>query len=303
MSTDPETQPPADEAASRQRPTTWITAPNSTVVVGENALRYRDLGPDCGVPLLLLAHLGATLDEWDPRFVDALAHDRRVIAVDLPGVGGSTGRVPGSVAEMARAVEEFGAAFGLSQFDLLGFSLGGFIAQQVALDAPHLVRRLVLAGTGPAGGRGIDRRTGGAYIYWDMIRGAAARTDAKEFLFFPRTRTGKAAAAAYLARLGERVMDRDDPITVRSFRRQIAAIRAWGSAAAQDLSRISAPTLIGNGEHDRMVPAMLSDDMHARIPDSTLIVYPESGHGGVFQYGDEFVAAVREHLDGGARGR
>ncbi|MFD9360134.1 alpha/beta fold hydrolase [Streptomyces sp. NPDC060031] len=285
------------ESNVRPRPTTWATAPNRRIIVGSNTLVYRDLGPENGVPLVLLAHLGATLDEWDPRFVDALARERRIVALDLPGVGGSTGRVPGTVAAMARAAEGFVAALGLPQMDLLGFSLGGFVAQQVALDAPGLVRRLVLAGTGPARGAGIDRPTGGAYVYWDMARATMARTDAKEFLFFPRPPAGKAAAKAYLARLRERVTDRDDPITLSSFHHQITAIRGWGRAEPQDLSRIGAPTLIANGDHDRMVPTELSHDMHARIPGSTLIIYPGSGHGGVFQYGDEFVDAVRAHLD------
>ncbi|MFL1898811.1 alpha/beta fold hydrolase [Streptomyces tauricus] len=285
------------ESNALPRPTTWATAPNRRIVVGSNTLVYRDLGPQNGVPLVLLTHLGATLDEWDPRFVDALARDRRIVALDLPGVGGSTGRIPGTIAAMARAAEGFVAALGLTQIDLLGFSLGGFVAQQVALDAPGLVRRLVLAGTGPAGGAGIDRPTGGAYVYWDMARAAIARTDAKEFLFFPRTPAGKAAANAYLARLRERVMDRDTPITLSSFHRQITTIRGWGQAEPQDLSRISAPTLIANGDHDRMVPSELSHDMHARIPGSTLIIYPGAGHGGVFQHVDEFADAVRAHLD------
>ncbi|CQR60385.1 alpha/beta fold hydrolase [Streptomyces leeuwenhoekii] len=285
------------ESHVRPRPSTWATAPNRRIVVGSDTLVYRDLGPENGVPLVLLTHLGATLDEWDPRFVDALARDRRIVALDLPGVGGSTGRIPGAIAAMARAAEGFVAALGLTQTDLLGFSLGGFVAQQVALDAPGLVRRLVLAGTGPAGGAGIDRPTGGAYVYWDMARAAIARTDAKEFLFFPRTAAGKAAAKAYLARLRERVMDRDTPITLSSFHRQITTILGWGQAEPQDLSRISAPTLIANGDHDRMVPSELSHDMHARIPGSTLIIYPGAGHGGVFQHVDEFVDAVRTHLD------
>ncbi|WP_405633667.1 alpha/beta fold hydrolase [Streptomyces sp. NBC_01174] len=285
------------ESNALPRPTTWATAPNRRIVVGPDTLVYRDLGPENGVPLVLLTHLGATLDEWDPRFVDALARDRRIVALDLPGVGGSTGRVPGTIAAMARTAEGFVAALGLTQTDLLGFSLGGFVAQQVALDAPGLVRRLVLAGTGPAGGTGIDRPTGGAYVYWDMARAAMARTDAKEFLFFPRTPAGKAAAKTYLARLRERVMDRDTPITLSSFHRQITTIPGWGQAEPQDLARISAPTLIANGDHDRMVPTELSHDMHARIPGSTLIIYQGAGHGGVFQHVDEFVDAVRTHLD------
>lgn len=285
----------AEDLASA-RPTHWATAPNRRLVVGSETLVYRDLGPAAGIPLVLLTHLGATLDEWDPRFVDAVADNRRVIAVDLPGVGGSTGHVPRTVAAMAHSAEEFVATLGLDRIDLLGFSLGGFVAQQIAVEAPHLIRRLVLAGTGPAGGDGIDRPTGGAYIYWDMVRASCARTDAKEFLFFPRTAAGKAAAKTYLARLRERVMDRDSPIAVSSFRRQISVIRAWGQVQPQDLSQIGVPTLIANGEHDRMVPTALSHDMHARIADSTLIIYPDSGHGGVFQHVDEFAHAVRAHL-------
>ncbi|WP_330444882.1 alpha/beta hydrolase [Streptomyces anulatus] len=285
------------ESNALPRPATWATAPNRRIVVGPDTLVYRALGPENGVPLVLLTHLGATLDEWDPRFVDALARDRRIVALDLPGAGGSTGRVPDTVAAMARAAEGFVASLGLTQVDLLGFSLGGFVAQQLALDAPGLVRRVVLAGTGPAGGTGIDRPTGGAYVYWDMVRAAIARTDAKEFLFFPRTPPGKTAAKAYLARLRERVMDRDAPIRLPPFHRQITTIRGWGRAEPQDLSAIGAPTLIANGDHDRMVPTALSHDMHARIPDSTLIIYPGAGHGGDFQHGDEFVDAVRTHLD------
>ena len=122
-------------------------------------------------------------------------------------------------------------------------------------------------------------------------------TDAKEFLFFPRTPDGKAAARDYLARIHERVMDRDSPITLKAFRTQIAAIKAWGRQQPQDLSRITAPTLIANGDRDRMVPTPLSEDMHRRIPGSTLVIYPGAGHGGVFQYYREFIPTLLDHLD------
>ena len=146
-------------AATSERATRWTSAPTRHLRVREESLAYRDLGVDGATPIVLLAHLGATLDEWDPRVVDALAAGRRVIAVDLPGVGSSTGSVPPTIKGMAGAARAFIAALGLSRIDLMGFSLGGFVAQQVALDAPDLVRRLVLAGTGPAGGEGINRRT------------------------------------------------------------------------------------------------------------------------------------------------
>ena len=130
-----------------------------------------------------------------------------------------------------------------------------------------------------------------------MLRGLAYRTDAKEFLFFPRDRAGEAAARECLARINGRVMDRDTPMSLRGLHRQIAAISRWGRQDPHDLSRIAAPTLIANGDHDRMVPSDLSADMHHRIPDSTLIIYPDSGHGGVFQHHRHFVQALLTHLD------
>lgn len=274
----------------------WVEAPTLRVETDAGVLAYRDLGMLGGTPVLLLTHLGATLDEWDPRVVDALAEHHRVVAVDLPGVGASAGKVPATVGDMAATVVEFLGAMDFREVDVLGFSLGGFIAQQLALDRPELVRRLILAGTGPAGGEGTDRVTGPAYVYWDMIRGALARTDAKEFLFFNRDPEGKAAARDYLDRISERVMDRDRPITLRAFRTQLKAIRSWGRQSPQDLSAITAPTLIVNGDHDRMVPSVLSEDLHHRIAGSTLVIYPNSGHGGAFQHHREFSRLALEHL-------
>ena len=296
----------AEDSAAANRPapapggsgTTWAAVATQYVTADGERLAYRDLGPRGGVPVVLLTHLGANLDAWDPRVVDALARQHRVVAIELPGLGASSGATPVSVAAMARAARSAIAALGMDHIDLFGFSLGGFIAQQVALDAPHLVRRLVLAGTGPAGGKGINRATGAAYIYWDMLRARLARTDAREFLFFPRTPSGRAAAKDYLERLKERAAGRDAPVTITAFRRQIKAIRAWGRQAPQDLSRITAPTLIANGDHDRMVPTPLSADMHRRIPHSRLLVFPHAGHGGVFQYHEEFVAVLIDHLGG-----
>ncbi|MGO1173995.1 MAG: alpha/beta fold hydrolase [Actinomycetaceae bacterium] len=292
---------PTDDAGeptdgTGDRATTWNAAATRRIDAAGASLVYRDLGPGGGTPLVLLTHLAATLDEWDPAVVDALAERHRVITVGLPGVGGSTGTVLPTVKGMADAAVDLIRAKGLTRVDLLGFSLGGFVAQQVALDHPGLVRRQVLAGTGPAGGQGIDRPTGAAYIYGDMLRGALARTDAKEFLFFRRDENGKQAARDYLARIAERVMDRDEPITTRALRTQIAAIKEWGRAAPQDLSGIVAPTLIANGDADRMVPSALSEDLHRRIPGSTLEIYPGAGHGGVFQHREAFTSAVLRHL-------
>jgi putative hydrolase len=288
---------PEINVATGERATRWTSAPTRRIRVDGETIAYRDLGVDGGTLTVLLTHLGATLDEWDPRIVDALAAGRRVIAVDLPGVGGSTGRVPRTIKGMADAARAFISALGLTRIDLVGFSLGGFVAQQVALEAPSLVRRLVLTGTGPAGGRGINRPTGAAYVDIDMLRAVLARTDAKEFLFFPRTPEGKAAARNYLARIRERVMDRDTPMTLGAFRAQLAAIKGWGRQQSHDLSRITAPTLIANGDYDRMVPTPLPEDMRQRIPNSTLVIYPDAGHGGVFHRYQEFIPTLLAHLD------
>lgn len=274
---------------------TWVTAPTKRIIAGGETMAYRELGASGGIPVVMLTHLAATLDNWDPRVIDALARNHHVIAVDLPGVGASSGTMAPAVKEMADAAVAFIEAMGFTEVDLVGFSLGGFIAQQIALDHTGLVRRLTLAGTGPAGGAGINRPTGAAYVYWDMVRGAAARTDSKEFLFFNRDKTGKNAAKEYLQRLDERVMDRDAPITVQAFRTQLKAIKAWGRAEPQDLSSVSAPTLIANGDNDRMVPSDLSEDLHRRIPGSKLVIYPNAGHGGIFQYWEQFTEALLEH--------
>ena len=150
-------------------------------------------------------------------------------------------------------------------------------------------------GTGPAGGKNIDKvaRT----TYYDMLRAALTRRDPKEFLFFNRNATGKRAAKAFVERLKERTADRDKPITVKAFQTQLKAIKRWGRSAPADLSKITQPTLIANGDNDRMVPSVLSDDLHRRIKDSELIIYPDSGHGGIFQFHDQFVPVVLEFLD------
>lgn len=285
------------------RPTTWLTSPTSFIDVAGERLAYRDLGDDAPgtTPLLVLVHLAATLDEWDPAVIDPLAAGRRVIAVDLPGVGRSTGVVPRTIAGMADAARAFVHALGLTQVDVLGFSMGGMVAQQLVLDEPTLVRRLILTGTGPVGGDGIAHTGGGAYIYWDMARAAVLRTDVKELLFFTRDRAAIARARAYLERIGRRrrgaAPDHDEPIALRSFQRQAAAVQDWGRRAPQDLGAITAPPLIVNGDHDRMVPSRLSLDMHERIRGSELVIYRGAGHGSLVEYPEDFTRRAVAHLD------
>jgi pimeloyl-ACP methyl ester carboxylesterase len=248
---------------------------------------YRELGPESGVPVVFLHHLMAVLDDWDPRVIDGIAAHRRVIAFDNRGVGASGGKVPHTVDEMGRDAIAFIRAKGLKKVDLLGFSMGGGVAQVVAKQAPDLVRRLIIAGSGPRGGGGIDKITKVAvYAY---LMSALTLSDARNFLFFPRTPEGKRAAKEYFAALKQRTRGRDKGIALQARGAQLKAIRVWGENAPDDLSAITQPVFVANGDHDLMVASSLSVDMAKRFPNAKLTIYPNSGHGGVFQHNQRFV--------------
>ena len=272
----------------------WKDVPTRTIDVGGVAFAYRALGPDSGVPVIFLHHLMAVLDDWDPRVIDGIAAQRRVIAFDNRGVGASGGAVPDSVEEMGCDAIAFIRAMGFKQVDLLGFSLGGGVAQMVALQAPELVRRMVLAGTGPRGGGGIEAVTKVAALAY--LKAALTWSDARNFLFFPRTPEGKRAAKDYFAALNERTQGRDKPISLQARRAQLKAIKAAGLGAPDDLSLISQPVFIANGDNDLMVDSQHSADMARRLQNARLTLYPDSGHGGVFQYYRAFVPAVLDFL-------
>jgi len=272
----------------------YAKAPARTVTAGGTTYAYRELGPKGGIPVVFFVHLAATLDNWDPRIIDPIAKGRHVIAFDNRGVGASTGRVPDSVEAMADDAYTFITALGLDKIDVFSFSLGGMVAQALVVKHPALVRKLVLTGTGPKGGKGIDKVAGTTYL--DMLRAALTRSDPKEFLFFNRNAAGKPAARAFVNRLNERTVDRDAPIKVKAFQTQLKAIKKWGRSASDDLSKITQPTLIANGDNDRMVPSVLSEDLHRRIKGSELVIYPDSGHGGIFQYHEKFAPVAVEFL-------
>jgi pimeloyl-ACP methyl ester carboxylesterase len=273
----------------------WIDVPTGTIDVGGVPFAYRELGQTGGVPVVFLHHLMAVLDSWDPRVIDGIAAHRRVIAFDNRGVGASGGSVPDNIEEMGEDAIAFIRAMGLQQVDLLGFSLGGGVAQMVALQAPRLVRRMILAGTGPRGSGDLEEVTKvaiGAYV-----KGALTLKDPRTFLFFPRDAEGKKAAKEYLSRLKERTQDRDKRISLQARRAQLKAIRAAGLSKPDDLSLIMQPAFVANGDHDLMVASSHSADMARRIPNARLKIYPNSGHGGVFQHHREFVSEVLEFLD------
>ena len=247
------------------------------------------------MPVVFLNHLAAVLDNWDPRVIDGIAEKRRVIVFDNRGIGASGGSTPNSVEAMARDAIAFIRALGFDQVYLFGFSLGGMVSQVIAQDQPQLVRKLILAGTGPAGGEGIDKVT--RITLRAMARGAVTFKDPKTYLFFTRTQNGRKAAREFLERLKERTQDRDKAISPISFRAQLKAIHAWANQQPSDLSNIRQPALIANGDQDRMVPSSNSVELARRLPNARLKLYPDAGHGGVFQYHQEFVAEALDFLE------
>ena len=275
--------------------TSYAHAPARTVTAGGVTYAYRELGPKGGIPVIFFVHLAATLDNWDPRIIDPIAKGHHVIAFDNRGVGASTGQVPDTVEAMADDAYAFVKALGYRKIDIFSFSLGGFVAQALVMKHPELVRKLILTGTGPKGGKGIDKVAGITYV--DILRATLTRSDPKEFLFFNRNATGKAAARAFVKRLEERTVDRDATIKLKALQTQLKAIKKWGRGTPDDLSKLTQPTLVANGDNDRMVPSTLSEDLHRRIRGSELIIYADSGHGGIFQFHDRFAPAAVEFLD------
>jgi pimeloyl-ACP methyl ester carboxylesterase len=274
--------------------TTWKDTPTRTVNIDGVSFAYRELGTGSDVPVVFLHHLTAVLDDWDPRIIDGIAAHHRVIAFDNRGVGGTGSSVPHTVEQMAADAITFIRALGLESVDLFGFSLGGGVAQVVALQAPELVRRMILAGTGPRGGGGIDQITKIAAIAY--LKAGLTFSDPRNFLFFPRTDEGKRAASDYLNRLKERTRDRDKRISMQARIAQLKAIRHAGQSRPDDLSVITQPVFIANGDHDLMVASSHSVDMARRLPNARLKIYPNSGHGGVFQHHQAFLADALEFL-------
>jgi pimeloyl-ACP methyl ester carboxylesterase len=292
MTVETEQTSPVTGASSEIR--TYKDAPTETIDLGGTSFVYRQLGPNGGVPVIFLTHLAAVLDNWDPRVVDGIAARHRVITFDNRGVGASGGSTPRTIEEMATDAVAFIRALGFDQVDLFGFSMGGMIAQVIAQEEPKLVRKMIIAGSGPAGGEGIEKVTRISYL--DIARGLLTRRDPKEFLFFTRTPNGRRAAKEFLARLEERTNDRDKAISVRSFRAQLKAIHRWSKQKPADLSSIHQPVLVMNGESDRMVPSQNTVDLDRRLPNSQLVLYPDAGHGGVFQFHEDFVKRALEFL-------
>jgi pimeloyl-ACP methyl ester carboxylesterase len=274
---------------------TSTTAATKTVAIDGIPFAYREVGPTTGVPVVFLHHFTAVLDDWDPAVVDGIAAERRVILVDLRGVGASGGITPDSIEAMADDAVAFLEALGLGTVDLFGFSLGGMVAQVIVQQRPDLVRRVIMAGTAPAGDEGPAAT--GAVLQAAMEKASAQGKHPKHFLFFSPTATSQSAADAFLTRLAARTEDRDAPVSNETIGAQLTALAKWeqGSSPA-GLTNVDKPVLVVNGDDDTMLPTSCSFHLAQLLPDAQLSIYPDSGHGGIFQHHALFVAQVLEFL-------
>ena len=274
----------------------YLKTGNSFITVNGNRIAYRELSKGKSkIPLVMLVHLAANMDNWDPKLIDILAEKQHVILVDLPGIGDSQGKVAASIPGMAEQGISIIKEFGYSKINLLGLSMGGMIAQEIVKLDNQLVNKLILVGTGPRGGKGIKNIIGITFKY--IFKAALEKTDPKRFIFYNHDKEGKMEAEKVLGRLAERNGKYlDKATTIPSFLRQLRAIRKWGKEKADNLSFINQPTLIVNGDNDLMVATENSYDMHDRIANSKLVIYPNSGHGSLFQFPEKFSDEVQNFL-------
>jgi pimeloyl-ACP methyl ester carboxylesterase len=272
------------------------SAPTQFIEASGVRYAYRRFGTATGTPVVFLQHFRGGLDNWDPLVADGLAKDRPVILFNNAGVSSSSGEPADTVSGMAKHVVTFIRALDLKQVDLLGFSLGGFVAQQVVLENPDLIRRLILAGTGPEGGEGMDAFTP------KVAEHATQATPVIEdflYLFFSPSKASQVAGRAFWERRHTRV-DQDVASSAAAMRAQAAAIAHWGvipeTGRYTQLRKIKQPVLVVNGSNDIMVPSINSFILQQHIPNATLIIYPDSGHGAIFQHPELFVSHVRLFL-------
>ena len=278
-----------------------ITAPTQYIETRLETYAYRRFGGGAAPPLVFLQHFTGTLDNWDPAVTDQLAGSREVVLFESAGVGRSTGEVPTTIAAMAAHLLAFTDALGLTEIDLLGFSLGGMVAQKVALDRPSLVRKMLLVGTAPAGGEDI------MHLEKPELRKILEDPSLSGYqvlvkLFFTPSESSQLAGQAFAARLGARTEDREPLSGPKVAQAQIAAFRAWEHVDSDgerfaELRRIAQPCLVVNGILDTMIPVRNSYLLAEHLPSATLLIYPDAGHGSLFQFHDSFVRHATLFLD------
>lgn len=270
------------------------TACTNFIGVEGTQIAYRAFGKKECIPLVLLQHFTGTMDNWDPSVTNGLAEEFPVVLFDNKGIGASGGETPDTIEEMARDAIEFIKAIGYTKVNLLGFSMGGFIAQQITLDEPGLVNKLILAGTGPKGGEGLANSEKALTVTAGM-----SPEDQKLYFFYESTVSSRALGRNSLARINQRTVNRDPDTTIPAIQAQLKSILGWSLPDADSLDRlhqICQPVLIVNGSKDIICPTINSYIMFQQLPDAILNLYPDSGHGSIFQYPELFLASAIRFL-------
>jgi pimeloyl-ACP methyl ester carboxylesterase len=276
---------------------THQNAPTQFVETNGIRFAYRRFGNPAGMPLVFNQHFTGTMDHWDPKVADGFARDREVILFNNAGVSSSSGAVPARIEKMGAHAVAFIKALGLKKVDVLGFSIGGFVAQEIALQGPDLVRRLVLVGTGPRGGEGMATLTPEAQEIF------GATYDEPDHLWlrvhFSKSERSQAAGREFLKRFRLRATNRDPEVNEKVAPAQIEAIGEWGAPREKPfdyLKSIRQPTLVVNGGKDVIIYAVNSFILHQHLPNAELILYPDANHGSQYQYPKRFVQHVSQFL-------
>ncbi|RFZ90250.1 alpha/beta hydrolase [Mucilaginibacter conchicola] len=270
------------------------TAQTKFAQVDNVKFAYRTLGEKPGIPLVLVASLGSSMDDWDPAVTNGLAQQSKVILFDIEGVGSSTGKTADNIADMAKGAVKFIKAMGYEKVNLMGFSMGSFISQQIILTEPGLVNKLILTGTGPKGAVGLSNLP-------NLLAASAGLSAEESFLKFAFTSSDNSIAAgkAAWARTLKRTVDRDAPLSPEAGGAELKAVLGWAQpapGALDELKKVSQPVLIAQGEEDIPLPVVNARNLAKSLPNAKLIVYSDAGHASFFQYHEEFVIAANAFL-------
>jgi pimeloyl-ACP methyl ester carboxylesterase len=277
----------------------YSKTPNQYVTVHGVKLAYRTIGYRTDAPaLVLFQHFTGTMDDWDQALIEELAANRSVVIFDNAGIGASEGQTPDSVATMAHYAEGFLNALKLSNIDALGFSLGGAVVQQVLADRPDLIRKAILVGTGPQGAEGFENLPN--IIAANATKSAEMNVPLKALLFFTSTSEGRQAGLDFVKRINNHTVDPEPVATQEAIQAQAKAYVTWGLSPANhaQLEAIKQPVLIANGNDDQIAPTINSYVLYQHIPGAQLSLYPDSGHGSLFQHRKLFVSQANTFLDG-----
>jgi pimeloyl-ACP methyl ester carboxylesterase len=271
----------------------YVDTPTQYIEANGIRYAYRSLGKQEGTPIICLQHFTGTLDNWDPVIIDGLAKERNVITIDNAGIGNSAGTTPDNVKEMAETGIQTITALGINKFDLLGYSLGGFIAQTIAATKPDLVRKIILVGTAPQGTKAL-------HSFPQLVERAFQQEGIEVYLYIFATKTKKSRAlvTAVYQRLMERKQDRDKETGKSSIQAQVKALTRWGTDPVTiKLSEIRQPVMIVQGSNDEMMDSDSSLELFKQIPNAQLFYYPDSAHGSFFQYPEMFINHANFFLD------